>query len=205
MDAQACSENLCEKLSVSEVRIEADSGNVRPNEPMVGHPRNENLNSALALAGPVAAQSEQPSPNCIPTDFLEFPNGTLAELARGPAGLALLVWSEENGASIVEQFEHDGRLLIPPAVDEKLSKILRLPEGVKSCPTAEQLFVEICEVLRSYVDLHEKSISLVAAFALSTWFVDRLVVAPYLWICGHQAAGRRHSCGCCTVCAAAPC
>src|SRR5437867_157384 len=48
--------------------------------------------------------------------------GTLVELVqRGPAGLALLVWNEGK-ASIVEQFEHAGWLLVPPAIDQRLSK-----------------------------------------------------------------------------------
>ena len=135
MNARASSENLCEKSLVSEAKIETGDVNVQPNEPIVAHPRNGNSNSARAFAGPVAAQSEQPDPNRISTDFEELPNGTLAELVQGPPGLALLVWNEGK-ASVVEQFEHDGRLLIPPVVDQKVSENLRLPEGVKPCPSA---------------------------------------------------------------------
>ena len=189
MATPASSESLCKKPPVSEVQIESSGANVRPNEPMVTHPRNGDSKSALALAEPVATQSEQLIPNCIPTDFEEFSDGTLVELVQGPAGLGLLVWSEGK-ASIVEQFEHDGRLLIPPAVDQKFGMNLRLPEGVRPCPAAEQFFAEICAVVRSQVELPESSISLVAAFALSTWFVDHLAVAPYLWICGPSGSGK---------------
>jgi len=189
MATQASSESLCKKPPVSDVQIESSGANVRPTEPMLAHPRNGDSKSAIALAGPVATQSEQLTPNYIPIDFAEFPDGTLVELVQGPAGLALLIWSEGK-ASIVEQFEHDGRLLIPRAVDQKLRTNLRLPENVKPCPAAGQFFAEICEVLRSAVDLPESSIHLVAAFALSTWFVDHLTVAPYLWICGPPGSGK---------------
>ncbi len=208
MNAQASSENLCEKSAVSEAKIEAGEVNVQPNEPIVAHPSNGNSNNALASAEPVAAQSEHNSPNRISTDFEELPNGTLVELIQpGPAegALAFVVWTEGN-ASLVEQFEQDGRILIPPAVDQRLGANLRLPVGVKPCPTAGQLFTDVCAVIRSYVDLPERSICLVAAFALSTWFVDRLAVAPYLWICGPSGSGKTtlvRLLG--TVCAGAPC
>jgi hypothetical protein len=189
MNAQASSANLIETPPVSEAQIESSGANVRPNGPIIAHPSNGNSNSAPALAEPAAVRSEQLSPNYIPTDFEEFPDGTLVELVQGPASLGLLVWSEGK-ASIVEQFEHDGRLLIPPAVDQKFCMNLRLPEGVGPCPATAQFFAEICEVVRSTVDLPESSIRIVVAFALSTWFVDNLAVAPYLWICGPPGSGK---------------
>ncbi len=115
-------ENSTGKRPSSEGKILAN----QLNEQKSTDPRNGNSKSARALAEPVATQSEQLTPNYIPTDFEEFPDGTLVELVQGPPGLALLVWSEGK-ASIVDQFEHDGRLLIPPAVDQKLARIYGYP------------------------------------------------------------------------------
>ena len=90
---------------------------------------------------------------------------------------------------------------------EKLSEglNLRLPGGVKACPAPAEFFVEISQLIRSHVDLPEASICLVAAFVLSTWFVDKLAVAPYLWICGPPGSGKSTLCDCFTVCAGVPC
>jgi hypothetical protein len=77
-------------------------------------------------------------------------------------------------------------------LDQKFSKDLnlRLPSGAKACPAPGEFFFEVSQLIRSHVDLPEASICLVAAFVLSTWFVDNLAVVPYLWICGPPGSGK---------------
>ena len=131
----------------------------------------------------------------VTTDFCALPDGSLVELVcrqgHEKSALSLLKWNAEE-VSVVDHFEQDGCFHTPPVLDEKLSESLnlRLPSGVKACPAPAEFFFEISQLIRSHVDLPEPSICLVAAFVLSTWFVDKLAVAPYLWICGPPGSGK---------------
>lgn len=131
----------------------------------------------------------------VTTDFCTLPDGSLVELVygqnRAKSELSLLIWNAER-VSVVDHFEHDGYFHTPPVLDEKLSESLnlRLPSGVKACPAPAEFLFEVSQLIRSHVDLPEASICLVAAFVLSTWFVDKLAVAPYLWICGPPGSGK---------------
>jgi hypothetical protein len=123
------------------------------------------------------------------TDFCTLSDGSLVEVVPSQENaknkLSFLIW-KAGKISVLDRFECDGTVYVPPTLDDELSRQLdlRLPFNVKPCPSPEDLHAEISNLIRSYVDLPETSACLVAAFAISTWFVDRLDVAPYLWICG---------------------
>jgi len=133
--------------------------------------------------------------NEVATHFLELPYGAFLELVYRPDStegeLGLLLWSP-HATSVVDCFEHDRRLYVPPKLAATFRKnlILRLPRGVTDCPEPTELYVEICNLIRSYVDLPEVAVCLVAAFAISTWFLDNLAVAPYLCISGPPGSGK---------------
>jgi hypothetical protein len=171
-----------------------------PKDSTAGHKGNGKSNGTDRDA--FACLTEHPKQQSGATDFEALPNGTFVELVQGGApdrSLALLVWDGKR-ASIVDGFEHAGRLLVPPSLDPQLRKSLRLPRNVGRGTTARGLFKEICEVIAAHVDLPERALHLVASFALSTWFVDHLDVVPYLWICGPPGSGKTtllrllHSC-----------
>jgi len=134
-------------------------------------------------------------PARVTTDFAALPDGTFLELVRPKNSawneLKFLTWNAGT-SSIVDWFEHDGRLLVPPRLDERLHRNLnlQLPAGVGDSFNARFLFVWICNFIREFVGLPEASICLTAAFVLSTWFVDKLSFAPYLCICGPQGSGK---------------
>ncbi len=143
----------------------------------------------------VASREKQPPHTPIRIDFCVRPDGSLVELVysknRVKGGLSFLIWKAES-VSIVDQFQHNGHVHTPPMIDERLleSLNLRLPSGVKACPAPGEFFFEVSQLIRSHVDLPESSYYLVAAFILSTWFVEKLAVAPYLWICGPPGSGK---------------
>ena len=144
--------------------------------------------NACSLFGPEMA-------NPVPTDFCTLSDGSLVELVSSgdPTGrkMKLLFWNPEKVYTVYGTIR-DGRFLVPPVLDEKLSTSfnLRLPTGVKACPAPGDFFLELCELIRTYIDLPESSVVLAAGFVLSTWFVDKLAVAPYLWICGPLGSGK---------------
>lgn len=130
-----------------------------------------------------------------PVDFAELPDGTSLELIRGDAGNSsaacprFLVWNK-GVAAAVDYFEHDGRMLVPPLLPDSLLGKIRLPDRAEDCPTAAKLYAELEDWIQRYIDLPFRSTPIVAAFALSTWFTDRLTVAPYLSICGPTGSGK---------------
>jgi energy-coupling factor transporter ATP-binding protein EcfA2 len=143
----------------------------------------------------VGPQENRSSLAPVTTDFCALPDGSLVELVqpqnRAKSALNFLIWNGET-VSAVDHFEHDGHLHTPPVLDQKFSEDLnlRLPGGAKACPAPREFFFEVSQLIRSHVDLPEASICLVAAFVLSTWFVDNLAVVPYLWICGPPGSGK---------------
>jgi len=141
----------------------------------------------------IAPQQGRPSIK-VTTDSRTLADDTLVELVchQSSAGneLRFLLWKGES-VSIVDHFEDDGCSYTPPVLNQKLSDLnLRLPSGVKACASSEELFIEIGDLMRSHIDLPETSICLATAFVMSTWFVDNLTVAPYLWLCGPQGSGK---------------
>ncbi len=143
----------------------------------------------------IEPEQDRPSAIKVATDFQAFPDGTLVELIcpqnSARSDLSFLIWNAETVA-VADHFQHEGHFYTPPVLSEKFSQDLnlRLPSEVKACPSPKELFVETSDLIRSHVELPEASICLVAAFVLSTWFVDNLAVAPYLWICGPPESGK---------------
>jgi hypothetical protein len=199
-------EQSVRKGLVSKRRIQAD----RKNAPRVSAiEADESPNTVSPVATPPHESRIQPNGSDpfleprdnrsshapVVTDFCPLPDGSLVELVcrqdHAKSALSFLKWNAE-GISVVDHFEHDGCLHTPPVLDEKLSDILnlRFPSGVKACPAPAEFFFEVSRLIRSHVDLPEPSSCLVAAFVLSTWFVDKLEVAPYLWICGPPGSGK---------------
>jgi energy-coupling factor transporter ATP-binding protein EcfA2 len=143
----------------------------------------------------VEPQENRSSPAPVTTDFCALLDGSLVELVqlqnRAKSELSFLIWNGET-VSAVDHFEHEGYLHTPPVLDQKFSEDLnlRLPSAAKACPAQREFFFEVNQLIRSHVDLPEAAICVVAAFVLSTWFVDNLAVAPYLWICGPPGSGK---------------
>lgn len=158
-------------------------------------PNREAKNGIIYLPALNGDRAPQDQHREVEADFLELPNGAFLELVCRPDSelgkLGFLAWSQDSNA-FVERFEHDGRVYVPPKFGSGVYKNigLRLPCGVKCSYESTELFPEICDLIRSYIDLPEPSVELVAAFAFSTWFVDKLTVAPYLWISGPPGSGK---------------
>jgi hypothetical protein len=68
-------------------------------------------------------------PARVTTDFAALPDGAFLELVRPENSawndLKFLVWNAGR-SWIVDCFEHDGRLLVPPKLDERLHRNLNL-------------------------------------------------------------------------------
>lgn len=131
-----------------------------------------------ALNGPIATAGEV------------FPDGAILDLVRNQESksLELLVWRNEK-ARCGGQFEHRGKAYTPVAVDPTILGALQFPTSCATIgmPTSE-LFNDICQELDRYTDLPGAALSQIVYFIFATWFIERLPLAPLLWIVTPPAA-----------------
>jgi len=138
-------------------------------------------------------QSRSSTARTVPVDFAALPDGSYLDLVKDPdekAALRLLWWKAGARPSIIHRIQIDGRVLVPPAIDPALIKALRLASGIRPCGELVELLGEIEVALTEVVDLPAESVHLISKFVLSTWFPDRLSMAPYLWVVGPLQSGK---------------
>lgn len=115
-----------------------------------------------------------------------FSDGIIIELVRDgsdPTQSALLRW-DGNNATIARRVEQEGRVYFPVAVDPKIFEGLRLPSGIAPYGSTQELFTAVTSVFTVYCDLPAAYAELAAASVLSTFFADRLRLAPCVCIVG---------------------
>jgi hypothetical protein len=165
----------------------------QPNE--TNHEQQGSLRVFPSPQSVVAMESTQPREMATPltreVEFTILPDGRMVDLvsSRQPSGLGFLVWQDGN-IRRASHIEHDGELLVVPKMDPTVMSALRLPTTARSCPEIGELFMVMMNYIEAYVDITTEYSFLIAAFALSTWFADRLSVAPYLSICGPPESGK---------------
>jgi len=93
-------------------------------------------------------------------------------------------------ARYAHEFAYKSHLLVPVRRDGKIIRHVRLPRGIKPYGSAESLLEQIDSVLSRCLDLEKRYRLLLASFVLSTWFVERLPVAPYVALVGLPRSGK---------------
>jgi hypothetical protein len=128
----------------------------------------------------------------IETDFAELKDGTIVELVEDPANPGRKCFAVWNGGEIrfLNRVEQDGQVFIPPSRDSTLLESIRLPRGAESYKSARELLTGVESLISQCVSVDEKYVPVLANFVLSTWFVDRLSVAPYLSVVGLPHSGK---------------
>jgi hypothetical protein len=125
-------------------------------------------------------------------EFTILPDGQMVDLvksSRQPSTLQFLVW-QDGIIRLTSHVEHRGELLVVPKIDPTVMSALRLPAMARPCPEIGELFALLTDSIEKYVDITTEYSFLAAAFALSTWFPDRLSIVPYLSICGPLQSGK---------------
>jgi hypothetical protein len=125
-------------------------------------------------------------------DFAELQDGTLVELvedAKHPGRTCFAVW-KQGEVRFVDRLEQDGQVFVPlPRNNEVLGR-LRLPSAVSPYDSVQALLRRLESLISQCVAVDEKYVRVLADFVLSTWFVDRLDVAPYLSVVGLPQSGK---------------
>lgn len=118
-------------------------------------------------------------------DFMALPDGTLLDLVCPQRGAApkLVVW-REGRISISGSYESRGERYIPPALPPELLNAVRLPQNPKPDGGVQHLLGDLGKVIAEQVHLSTSALILLSCFVLCTWLLERVPVAPVLWLIG---------------------
>src|SRR6266403_201691 len=125
-------------------------------------------------------------------DFAELKDGTLVELVEGakhPGQTCFAVW-KHGEVRFVDRLEQDGQVFVPLERNNEVLGQLRLPSAVSPYESVQALLRRLESLISRCVAVDEKYVRVLADFVLSTWFVDRLDVAPYLSVVGLPQSGK---------------
>jgi hypothetical protein len=153
--------------------------------------------SPSASKNPVPANhsTAAPSESHLPeheVDFAELDDGTLVEMIEDPNDAANSIFAIYKNGTVqyAPTVEHKDRVLVPVPREQGLFKHVRLPRGTQLCASPSTLLGGIAALILACVDISESDAILIAAFVMSTWFVESLSVAPYLALVGLPRSGK---------------
>ena len=153
--------------------------------------------SSTTLPDPVPATGPAviPTGNLLPEheiDFAELDDGVLIETIEDPndAAKSLFAVYRNKIVQSAARIEHGDRVLVPFSREQGISKHVRFPRGTQPCGSAVDILRGIASLILACVDIDVNDVTLIAAFVMSTWFIERLSVAPYLALVGLPRSGK---------------
>ena len=124
-------------------------------------------------------------------DFTELEDGTLVEAIEDPNNSASSTFAVFSRGTVqfAGKVERTDRVLVPLPRERGIFKHVRLPRGTQAC-TCDALLGGMAALILACVDVSLDDASLIAAFVVSTWFIETLTVAPYLALVGSPRSGK---------------
>jgi hypothetical protein len=125
-------------------------------------------------------------------DFAELDDGSLVEMIEDPNHTAKSLFAVYKNGSMhyAAAVERGDRTLVPVPREQGIFKHVSLPRGAQPCAAPRVLLGGIGALIRACVDISESDAILIAAFVMSTWFIESLAVAPYLALVGLPRSGK---------------
>lgn len=113
-----------------------------------------------------------------------FSDGSAIEVIRdSESGHATLLDFDSKRARIGRRIRSHGRVFEPLKVPDSILDALILPTGFRPYGSTRKLFTEISALVsRVTPRLPVEMVELLAFFVMATWLIDRLPVAPFIWI-----------------------
>jgi hypothetical protein len=126
------------------------------------------------------------------SDFLELADGTLIEMIEDPQNAAhsLFAVYKNGSVQIRATVQCEDHVLVPVPREAEIFKHLRLPQGCQPYRSTRWLLGGIATLILACADVSMDDATLVAAFVISTWFIESMVVAPYLALVGPPHSGK---------------
>jgi hypothetical protein len=154
---------------------------------------NAGLDHCIDAKHALDATSSKPGHNsATEIDFVELKDGTLVELVedpKNPGRTCFAVW-KDGEVRFPDRLEQDGQVFVPLARSNEILGRLRLPSAVIPYESVQVLLRRLESLISQCVAVDEELVPVLADFVLSTWFVDRLEVAPYLSVVGLPQSGK---------------
>ena len=125
-------------------------------------------------------------------DFAALGKGTLVEMIEDPDNAANSLFAVYRNGVVryLPEVEYGNRMLTPFPREEGILKHVRLPRGARPYASPEAILTDIGALVLCCVDVNEKDAILIAAFVMSTWFIESLPIAPYLALVGLPRSGK---------------
>jgi hypothetical protein len=139
---------------------------------------------AVAPTGSLLPQHE--------VDFAELGDGTLVEMIEDPNNAAKSLFAVYKNGSVhyAASVERGDRVLVPVPREQTIFKHVRLPRGIQPYESSVKLLTGIATLILACVDVCMGDATLIAAFVMSTWFIESLAIAPYLALVGLPRSGK---------------
>jgi hypothetical protein len=140
---------------------------------------------------PAVVPTESPLPK-DEVDFVELKDGTLIEMIEDPnnAANSLFAVYRDGTVEYAARVERGDRRLVPVPRELGILKHMRLPRGAQPYHSPAELLGGIGALIIACIDISLDDASLIAAFVVSTWFIENLSVAPYLALVGPPRSGK---------------
>jgi energy-coupling factor transporter ATP-binding protein EcfA2 len=193
MNAQT--QNGHAKNSESTENNSHSNGPVRPHRHLTALEARRNGNKSdrrAKLADELKRQSTLVPPKVVETDFTELEDGSLVEMIEdheNPSRSLLAVY-KDGDVHYTDQLQVEGRTFVPILRDSEIVRHVRLPLGAKPYESTRALLLNIISIISKCIELKASDCILLAHFVLSTWFIDRLPVAPYVALLGPPGSGK---------------
>jgi hypothetical protein len=131
-------------------------------------------------------------PHEIVTDFAQLDNGVRVETVEDPTDhtKTLLAIYENGSVRLDGQYKSGGRLLAPVPRDSGIFNRVRLPRGAAPYKSIRSLLIDTRGLLCACLDIDPALAYLVSLFILSSWFAEKLPVAPYVALVGMPRSGK---------------
>ena len=130
-----------------------------------------------------------PMPKCVATAGEDFPDAMIDLVAdpMDPCKLKLLVWDGAK-ARIAPRIKHGRHTYGPVALDPTVVRGVRWPTRSSDCGRTRELFDRVLRLITENTGIAAQPAQLLVYFIFSTWFPDRLTMAPGLAIMGSAVA-----------------
>jgi hypothetical protein len=128
----------------------------------------------------------------LEVSFAELRKGTFVEMIEDPDNAANSLFAVYSNGVVryVPEIEYGNRILTPFPREAGILKHVRFPRGGRPSASPEDILTSIGALIRGCVDVNGNDAILIAAFVMSTWFIESLPIAPYLALVGLPHSGK---------------